>query len=209
MDALVSFGAAGPACVRLPTPAQRSRSAVATRRPNSIAGLAGPGAGGIAHAVMQAVLALHDDQVLDAGRLSPPPSPPSPSHVWIELRPDLLELAAVVASRCDDHQRALLLLAAGARARVDTGVRFRFRDQQAWIDAALAAARTELGDDQVDSCRAQAASMTTDDAFASPAVAAASVGAQPLAGTPSHPPSAALSISSPKASPTRRSPNGC
>ncbi len=115
---------------------------------------------------MGAVLALHDDQVLDAGRLVTEAINLESGHVWTELRPDLLELAAVVASRCDDHQRAVLLLAAGESARVETGVGFRFRDQQAWIDDALAAARTELTDEQIDELCSQGASMSTDEALA-------------------------------------------
>ena len=83
---------------------------------------------------MQAVLALHDDRVLAAGRLVTEAIAAEADHVWIELEPDLLEIAAVVASRCDDHERALILLGAGESARHATGAHFRYRDQQRWID---------------------------------------------------------------------------
>ena len=83
---------------------------------------------------MQAVLALHDDRVLDAGRLVTEAMAAEADFVWIELQPDLLEVAAIVASRCDDHERALILLGAGESARAATGVNFRYRDQQQWID---------------------------------------------------------------------------
>jgi hypothetical protein len=97
---------------------------------------------------MHAVLALHDDQVRDAGRHVTEAINLESDHVWTELRPDLLELAAVVASRCSGHRRAIVLFGAGESARDETGVGFRFRDQQAWRDDAFAAARTELTDEQ-------------------------------------------------------------
>ncbi len=61
--------------------------------------LPGGPAGSIADALMRAVLALHDDRVLDAGRLVIEAINQEVDHVWSELEPDLLELAAVVASR--------------------------------------------------------------------------------------------------------------
>ena len=64
-------------------------------------------AGKTADALMQAVLALHDDRVLDSGRLVTEAMAAEADFVWIELQPDLLEVAAIVASRCDDHERAL------------------------------------------------------------------------------------------------------
>jgi DNA-binding NarL/FixJ family response regulator len=115
---------------------------------------------------MQAVLALHDDRVLDADRLVTAAIDAERQHGWVELRQDLLELAAVVAARCDDHQRALVLIAAGERARRDTGVAFRFRDQQAWVDAAVAGARAQLGDAAADELAEQGSTMSTDDALA-------------------------------------------
>jgi hypothetical protein len=75
-------------------------------------------AGETADALMQAVLAVHDDRVLDAGRLVTEAMAAEAVHVWIELEPDLLEIAAIVASRCDDHERALILLARARRGRV-------------------------------------------------------------------------------------------
>ena len=100
--------------------------------------LAGVASGEIADAVMQAVLALHDDRVLDAGRLVTQAMAAEADHVWIELEPDLLELAAVVASRCDDHERASSCSAPASRHGRD-GRRFRFRDQQHWIDDSASA----------------------------------------------------------------------
>ena len=117
LDALVGFGAHAPPYIRL----TNARAAVSVggrdQAAELIAELAEPGAGAIADAVMSAVLALHDDQVLDAGRLVTEAINLESGHVWSELRPDLLELAAAVAARCDDHQRAVLLLAAGESAR--------------------------------------------------------------------------------------------
>ena len=131
-----------------------------------IGDLAGTTPGDLADAEVRAVLALHDDEVVDAGRAVIEAINREADHIWIELRPDLLELAATVASRCNDHQRATILISAGERARVDAGVGFRFRDQQAWVDAAAAAARAELTPQQFDALSAQGASMSTDDALA-------------------------------------------
>jgi DNA-binding NarL/FixJ family response regulator len=122
-------------------------------------------AGEIADALMQAVLALHDDRVLDAGRLVTDAMAAEADFVWIELRPDLLEVAAVVSSRCDDHERALLLLGAGQSARAATGVNFRNRDQQQWIDD-LRERAAQVGNAAADALTVRGASMTTDDALA-------------------------------------------
>ena len=119
----------------------------------------------IADALMQAVLALHDDRVLDAGRLVTEAISQEADHVWIELEPDLLEIAAVVASRCDDHERALTLLGAGDSARAATGVHFRYRDQQRWIDDVRERAATQVGTETAAELVARGASMTTDDAL--------------------------------------------
>ena len=64
-------------------------------------------AGATADGLMQAVFALHDDCVLDTGRLVTQAMAAEADFMWIELEPDLLEITAVVASRCDDHERAL------------------------------------------------------------------------------------------------------
>ena len=119
----------------------------------------------IADALMQAVLALHDDRVLDAGRLVTEAISQEAHHVWIELEPDLLEIAAVVASRCDDHERALTLLGAGESARAATGVHFRYRDQQHWIDDVRERAATQVGTETAAELIGRGASMTTDDAL--------------------------------------------
>jgi DNA-binding NarL/FixJ family response regulator len=50
-----------------------------------------------------------------------------------------------------------------ARSRRDTGVAFRFRDQQAWVDAAVAGARAQLGDAASDEQAEQGSTMSTDD----------------------------------------------
>ena len=166
IEALVWFAAAGPPSARF----QTARGAVSIggrdQAAHLVATLSGPGAAAIAGAGMRAVLALHDDQVLDAGRAITEAITLESDHIWIELRPDLLELAAVVASRCNDHQRALVLLAAGERARIEAEVGFRFRDQQAWIDNVLAAATSELTLEQITELRLQGSSMSTDDALA-------------------------------------------
>jgi DNA-binding CsgD family transcriptional regulator len=122
--------------------------------------------GEIADALMQAVLALHDDRVLDAGRLATEAMAAEAGHRWIEIEPDLLEIAAVVASRCDDQERALILLGAGESARGATGVQFRHRDQQRWIDELRQRAAAHVGSEAADALVARGASMTTDDALA-------------------------------------------
>ena len=202
----MSFAIAAPPSARL----RNARGAVSVggrdQAADLVASLSGPGAADLADAGMRAVLALHDDQVLDAGRAVTEAITLESDHIWIELRPDLLELAAVVASRCNDHQRALVLLAAGERARVEAEVGFRFRDQQAWIDNVLAAATSELTLDQITELRLQGSSMSTDDALAYARRGSGERRRPPTAGTPSHPPNDASSNSSPKASPTRRSP---
>jgi DNA-binding NarL/FixJ family response regulator len=104
--------------------------------------------------------------VLAAGRLVTQAMAAEADHVWVELRPDLLEIAAVVASRRDDHERALVLYGAGASARAATGVRYRYRDQQHWIDELRERAEAHIGPDAVDALSARGASMTTDDALA-------------------------------------------
>ena len=125
-------------------------------------------AGETADALMQAVLALHDDRVLDAGRLVTQAMSAEADFVWIELQPDLLEIAAVVASRCDDHERALILLAAAESARTATGVRFRFRDQQQWVDDLRERAATRPDSDTADEPVARSTAMSTADALAYP-----------------------------------------
>ena len=64
--------------------------------------------------------------------------------------PTCSEIAAVVASRCDDHERALVLLGAGESARAATGVHFRYRDQQHWIDDLRERAAAHVGTDAAD-----------------------------------------------------------
>ena len=122
-------------------------------------------AGEIADPLMHAVLALHDDRVLAAGRLVTEAIAAEADHVWIELEPDLLEIAAVVASRCDDHERALILLGAGESARHATGAHFRYRDQQRWIDDLHEHAAANLGADAANALIARGVTMTTDDAL--------------------------------------------
>ena len=51
-------------------------------------------------------------------------------------------------------------------ARLNTGVGYRFRDQQAWVDAVLATARPVLTDEHIDKLRSQGVSMSTDEALA-------------------------------------------
>ena len=185
LDALVRFGAAAPSYIRL----TNARAAVSVggrdQAAELIAELPGPGAGAIADAVMGAVLALHDDHVLDAGRLVTEAINLESGHVWTELRPDLLELAAVVASRCDDHERAVLLLAAGESARVETGVGFRFRDQQAWRSTTPSQPPTPSSPtSRSTTCARKARRCRPTKHSPTPAGAAASVAAHPLAGTP-------------------------
>ena len=122
--------------------------------------------GSIADALMQAVLALHDDRVLDAGKLVTEAIEREADRVWIELEPDLLEIAAIVASRCDDHERALILLGAGESARVATGVSFRYRDQHGWIEELRRLAVAAVGAEAADALVVRGAAMTTGDALA-------------------------------------------
>ena len=130
---------------------------------------------------MQAVLALHDDRVLDAGRLVTQAIGAEADFVWIELQPDLLEIAAVVASRCDDHERALVLLVAAESARAATGVHFRFRDQQRWVEELRDRATTRVG--TTDALVHRSATMATAEALAYAGAALANASARPPAGT--------------------------
>jgi DNA-binding CsgD family transcriptional regulator len=114
---------------------------------------------------MHAVLALHDDRALLAGRLVTEAIAAEADHVWIELEPDLLEIAAVVASRCDDHERALVLLGAGESAREATGAHFRYRDQQRWIDELHEHAAANLGADAANTAISRGGTMPTDEAL--------------------------------------------
>ena len=131
-----------------------------------IAELDEAGAGKIADAVVQAVLRLHDDRILDAGHLLASAIALESNHVWTELRPDLLELSAVVAGGCHDHRRALVLLGAGQAARQTTGVHYRHRDQQAWIATVQATAARQLGTDDANTLVQRGADMSIDDALA-------------------------------------------
>jgi DNA-binding NarL/FixJ family response regulator len=162
---VATFCLVAPVFVRLP--AARAAVAVggAAVADELIRGLGGGPAGDIADPCMQAVLALHDDRVLDAGRLVTEALAAEATLVWIELEPDLLELAGVVASRCGDHERALVLLGAGEAARITTDVGFRQRDQQRWVEDLVEQATAHLGD-AATVARDRGALMPTADALA-------------------------------------------
>jgi DNA-binding CsgD family transcriptional regulator len=163
---VATFCLVAPVFVRLP--AARAAVAVggAAVADELIRGLrAGGLAGDIADPCMQAVLALHDDRVLDAGRLVNEALAAEATLVWIELEPDLLELAGVVASRCGDHERALVLLGAGETARIATNAGLRQRDQQRWVEDLVEQATAHLGD-AATAARERGALMPTADALA-------------------------------------------
>ena len=183
-----------PPSARLPTPAPPCRSAGATRPPTSIAELAGPGAGEIADAVMRAVLALHDDQVLDAGRPSPRRSPSRPTTSGSSCGPTCSSSPPSSRPAATTTSGRWSCSAPASEPASSAGVGFRFRDQQAWIDDVLAAAtRPSSTLDQIDRTsthRARRCRPTTP--WPTPDAAAASVGAAHRAGTPSHRPNDAV-----------------
>ena len=113
---------------------------------------------------MQAMLALHDDRVIDASRLVTDAMAAEADFVWIELEPDLLEIAADVASRCDHHERPLILL--GQSARTATGVNFRYRDQQQWTEDLRERAAAHAGVGSADALVTRGAAMETGAALA-------------------------------------------
>lgn len=130
-----------------------------------IAGLPGPGVARVASAIVQAVLALRDDRVLDAAREVATAAVAEVDDSWDDVRPDVLELAAVVASRCQDHQRALVLAGAAEHCRERNGVAYRWRDQQRWLDDALAGATAQLGADETGAALARGAVLDIDEAM--------------------------------------------
>ena len=92
-----------------------------------------PGAGTVALPLLEMVGALHADDVPTAEAMLRRVLAAEADHPWPEGHDDILEMAAVVALRRGDHDRAAALVDSARICRARRHCSFRYADQRRWL----------------------------------------------------------------------------
>ncbi|MCC6434753.1 MAG: hypothetical protein IT196_06960 [Acidimicrobiales bacterium] len=114
----------------------------------NLGGIDRPGVARILGPVIAATQALHAGRTADAESALRAANSATGEHFLRFPRVDVLELTAVLDSRAGRDRRAARLLGAAERLRNEVGYRYRFSDQQRWLDEAEDAGLAALGRDE-------------------------------------------------------------